>query len=103
MIYIFDSLIAHVNSKYPSDKALHDHLKGCIDACKIEVYNLENRIDDLEDDIYRFERNVPDQSTEDRLTELETLASDIVQKHRCKEAWESYALNLLYKLANKVV
>lgn len=103
MIYIFDSLIAHVNAKYPNDQALHDHLKGCIDAHKREVYDLENQMEDLEDDIYRLERNVPDQSTEDRLTELETLASDIVQKHRCKEAWESDALNLLYKLANKVV
>lgn len=91
-----------MNAKYPSDQALHDHLKGCIDACKIEVYNLENRIDDLEYDIYMFEKGVPDQSVEDRLTELETLASDIVQKHRCKEAWESDALKLLYNIANKV-
>lgn len=103
MIYIFDSLIARVNAKYPNDQAPHDHIKECIDAYKREVYDLENQIDNLEDDIYLLKKDVPDQSVEDRLTELETLASDIVQKHRCKEAWESDALNLLYKLANKVV
>lgn len=103
MIYIFDSLIAHVNAKYPTDSVIRDYIEQCIDAHKRQVYDLESNIEGLDYDIYMLEKDAPDPLVEDILAEVETISSDIVQKHRCKEAWESDALNLLYKLANKVV
>lgn len=100
---IFDELIAYANAKYPMDQQLHDKIIDLRTIYKREVYDLENEIDDLRDDVYRLEKSEPDQSIEEELQQIKDTAEEIVQKHRCNEYWDRDALNLLYGIANKVV